>query len=173
MTLRISAALAACILATCCGAALSQQRVPSLRAAPGAEAERVAPQATVIATAHWQQFLMLDCTGANCIGEFSKPVLKRRVTVSHIACNVVATAGSVLGSAVAELASNATPPTIKGVGFLTQVYSSPNGEQHMASGVMSMEVRAGEFILVGLGLQSGGTATQANCQASGIIETLQ
>jgi len=128
------------------------------------------PAQTVVETVHYQAEIGLNCfLGTDCYGSFPKPGAKRRLNITRVTCAVGATAGSKFGygSIYLRRADN----TIALAYRLPVDHSGTNG-LHMLNRAVDVQVGPNQHILADLLLASG-TASSAQCTASGTLDKLQ
>jgi hypothetical protein len=138
-------------------------------AAPGRVRVMTAPAATVIRTDHYQAWLVLTCGAHACSGEFPGPGRNRRLNITRMSCYLAGSSGSVFRQG--EIHLHGAGHTFVLEQYLPVDYSGPY--RHVLNRAVDMQILTGQHMEVFLRLESGGTASAAECTATGISELLQ
>ena len=136
---------------------------------PGEAQVLVGAAAAVLASAHYQARLVLNCSGFGCFGVFPAVATKRQLNLTRMNCLMEADDGSVFSHGVVRLETAAAGLLLDE--YLPFGHSSPFGE-HTLNQEIDMQVIATRHIKVFLILSSGNVSS-GSCTASGTLDTLQ
>jgi hypothetical protein len=137
--------------------------------APGQVTEVIAPAAVIVATAHYQALLALNCSGLACTGDFPPPGRKRRLRVTRMSCWLLSSSAATTFRYGYIALLNADGSSVLNQ-FLPADYSADS--YVTLNRAVDMHVAAQQRIQTVL-FVAGGFAGDAICTATGTQETLQ
>ena len=162
MTLRLSAAVAACAVAVTGGLGIAQENLGQTRVV-------ITPELQVLSTAHYQAAASIGCTGSTCAVPFPKPGAGKRLNATRVYCLLQASTNtSTLNYARVELQDSLNSLVMSQ--YVTDVFKSTTGTFTL-NGAIDFRVGSNQHLSVVINLTAA-NADFAFCTISGTIDTL-